>query len=85
MSEEERLALTAARELRERLLHAPAELEVLGPAQAPVYRMNGRYHLRLTLSCEQNDRAARSTIAETVKAVSGESRYKNCRIYVDVE
>jgi primosomal protein N' (replication factor Y) len=57
--------------------------DLLGPAPAPVARINNRYRFRLTLLCA-NSKPLRLVLSELVKTVSKEKETRGVTIYVDV-
>ena len=60
------------------------DIQVLGPAQAPVYRVNRNYRMRLTLSCG-GTRAERLAISSCIKRGREEKRFKGCNIFANME
>ncbi len=56
---------------------------VLGPAPAPVLKVNGRYRYRLTVS-GQNNPAMRGMVAQLLKAAAGDNRNRGLAVYADL-
>ncbi len=86
---EESRVLRAAAEVRERLraLCAAPELsvsepEVLGPAPAPVLKLNNRYRYRVLL-VGKNDRPTRERIGWLLKTFAGDGGNRGLNIFVD--
>ena len=86
---EEGLALRAAAEVREqlrRIFSAPecrgADPEVLGPAPAPILKVNNRYRYRVLL-VGRNDKDTRSRISWLLKAFASDRANRGLNIFVD--
>jgi primosomal protein N' (replication factor Y) len=86
---EEGGVLRAAAQFREelrRVVSAPelrgSEPEVLGPAPAPVVKVNGRYRYRVVL-VGRNDRATRERIAWILKGFAGRRENRGFHIFAD--
>ena len=62
--------------------YAAMELEVLGPAPAPVVRVNERYRYRITL-IGKNDKTLRDLIAAYMKEFAQRRENKNLHIFAD--
>ncbi|MDR2357496.1 MAG: primosomal protein N' [Oscillospiraceae bacterium] len=58
-------------------------LKLLGPAPAPVVKINGRYRYRLSLCCAGTKRI-RNTIAHTIKEFSKDRSNRGVSAYADV-
>ncbi|MBQ9166769.1 MAG: primosomal protein N' [Oscillospiraceae bacterium] len=56
---------------------------VLGPAPAPVLKVNGRYRYRLTVSGE-NTPAMRAMVAQLLKAAAQDNRNRGLAVYADL-
>lgn len=56
---------------------------VLGPAPAPVLKVNGRYRYRLTVS-GQNTPAMRAMVAQLLKAAAEDNRNRGLAVYADL-
>ena len=57
--------------------------EVLGPAPAPVMKLNNRYRYRLTLTA-RNSHPLRLTLAALLRAAHRDKENKGIALYVDV-
>ena len=86
---EEPAVRRACAEVRDSLLHlsrqAPyqaLEWEVLGPAPAPIVKVNNRYRYRLMV-IGKNDKTLRGVIASYLKEFSSRSENRNMQIYAD--
>lgn len=76
-------ACTLAKSLLNRL-YGKEKCKLLGPAPAPVTRVNNRYHYRITLICE-GSKTDRERVGYTLQTIG---RDKNCRgviAYADTE
>ena len=60
---------------------APA-MTVLGPAPAPVARVNNRFRYRLTISCD-NTRPVRRLLAALLRQFAADGRARGVTAYVD--
>ena len=75
-----------ARSLWERLEQSGLRRDVadlLGPAPAPVARINNKFRFRLTLQCA-NSKPLRLELARLVQAFSKEKENRGVWVYVDV-
>ena len=86
---EESSVLRSAAQVRDSLLHLaaraeykPLEWEVLGPAPAPVLKVNNRYRYRITV-IGRNDKALREVIASILRQFAQRSENRNMNIYAD--
>ncbi|MCI8909251.1 MAG: primosomal protein N' [Oscillibacter sp.] len=84
---EEGQVLRASLWVRETLLQILPELaesqpEVLGPAPAPVLKVNNRYRYRVLL-VSRNDKAARERVSWLLRAFAGERAHRGTNIFVD--
>ena len=86
---EEGRVLRAAVSLRESLRQlcrrpelAAGEPEVLGPAPAPVLKVNNRYRYRCTL-VGRNDRPTREMLAWLQREFAGDSANRGLNLFVD--
>ncbi len=84
---EEGQVLRAARWVRGALVQMLPELaesqpEVLGPAPAPVLKVNNRYRYRVLL-IGRNDKAARECISWLLRTFAGERAHRGTNIFVD--
>ena len=86
---EEGGVLRAAAAVRERLRQmcaspemAPAEPEVLGPAPAPVLKLNNRYRYRVLL-VGKNDKTTREQIRRLLKEFAADRANRGLNIFVD--
>ena len=86
---EESSVLRAAAQVRDSLLHLsarpeykPLEWEVLGPAPAPVLKVNNRYRYRITV-IGRNDKALRDVIASILRQFAQRSENRSMNIYAD--
>ena len=57
--------------------------DLLGPAPAPVSKINNKYRYRLTLCCK-NTREMRLLLSEQIKAFSRQKQNRGVSVYVDV-
>ena len=58
------------------------EWEVLGPAPAPVLKVNNRYRYRITV-IGRNDKTLRDVIASILRQFAQRSENRNMNIYAD--
>ena len=86
---EESAVLCAAAQVRDALAalaageeYRPLEWEVLGPAPAPVLKVNNRYRYRVTV-IGKNDKALRDVIASILRQFAQRGENKNMNIYAD--
>jgi primosomal protein N' (replication factor Y) len=86
---EEGGVLRAAAAVRERLRQictspemAPADPEVLGPAPAPVLKLNNRYRYRVLL-VGKNDKATREQIRRLLKEFAADRANRGLNLFVD--
>lgn len=81
---EEGSTLRAAAAVRERLrqLCPPPKSEVLGPAPAPILKVNNRYRYRCTL-VGRNDRETRSQLSGLLKEFARDRAHRGLNIYID--
>ena len=81
--EEERVR-RACGELRNSLIRVAKEydMEVLGPAPAPVLKVNHRYRYRLTL-IGHNDKATRELLSAYMKEFARRGENRGMNIYTD--
>ena len=86
---EEGAVLRAAAQVRDGLLALAAkpeyralEWEVLGPAPAPVLKVNNRYRYRITV-IGKNDKTLRDVIASLLRQFASRSENRNMSIYAD--
>ena len=76
--------------LRQTLQSASKELsgervpEILGPAPAPVLKVNNRYRYRLTLT-GRNDRPTRELIAHLLRAAHRDRENRGVSVYADLD
>ena len=61
----------------------PSVADLLGPAPAPVAKINNKYRFRLTLLCK-NAKPLRLELAALVKTFSKEKETRGVSVYVDV-
>jgi len=60
------------------------DIKLLGPAPAPVSRVNNRYRYRLLVSCE-NTKRVRDTIAHTIRAFSRDKESRGVTVFADAD
>lgn len=65
-----------------RLLSDIDGIKVLGPAPAPITRVNNRFHYRVTVACQDSKRV-RDTIAHVIRQASRDKNARNVLIYAD--
>ena len=89
IGEEEEAVRRGCARVRDTLLYtakqpryAPLQWEILGPAPAPVVKVNNRYRYRLTV-IGKNDKQLRDVIASVMMAFMQRSENKNLQIYAD--
>ncbi|MBQ8974808.1 MAG: primosomal protein N', partial [Oscillospiraceae bacterium] len=61
-----------------------SDLEILGPAQAPILRINNRYRYRIMISC-RNTQRIRDTLSHIVRQAARDSTCRGVSVYVDVD
>ena len=61
-----------------------SDVRILGPAPAPVLKVNSRFRYRLFISCK-NTKNVRETVAHTLKEFSRDKLGKKVSIFVDCE
>ncbi len=59
------------------------DVRILGPAPAPVTKLNNRYRYRLTLCC-RNNRAARSLVSRLLVHFKSDKSNRNLHIFADI-
>ena len=86
---EESAVLRAAAQVRDGLAtlaaspqYQPMQWEVLGPAPAPVLKVNNRYRYRITV-IGRNDKTLRDVIASILRQFAARSENRNMSIYAD--
>lgn len=79
---EEGAVLRAASNVREHLRHVLPSAEVLGPAPAPILKLNNRYRYRVLL-VGRNDKATRQQIDGILKYFAGDRGNRGLHIFVD--
>ena len=86
---EESAVLRAAAQVRDGLAtlaaslqYQPLQWEVLGPAPAPVLKVNNRYRYRITV-IGRNDKTLRDVIASILRQFAARSENRNMSIYAD--
>ena len=75
-------AAAAVRETLRRLWNNDPETEVLGPAPAPVLKVNNRYRYRCQL-VRRNDRATRERVDSVLRWFAGERQFRGVNLFVD--
>ena len=79
-------AAAGARESLRQIFSAPefaaAEPEILGPAPAPVLKVNNRYRYRCVL-VGKNDKATREQISRILKEFAFDRSHRGLNIFVD--
>ena len=84
---DESAVLNACLRLRAALEHYFRDgnaVKLLGPAPAPVTRVNNRYRYRLMVSCE-NTKSIRDTIAHTIREFSKDRRSRVVSVFADAD
>ena len=81
---EESAVLRASVRVRDtlRALPFPGEMEVLGPAPAPILKVNNRYRYRVTLA-GRNDHAVRDAVSWLLKEFARDRENRGLNLYVD--
>ena len=81
---EEGSVLRAAATLRERLRQTTGteEREVLGPAPAPILKVNNRFRYRVLL-VGKNDKATRELVSRMLKEFANDRANRGLNIFVD--
>ena len=64
--------------------HGPEGAEVLGPAPAPILKVNNRYRYRVLVKC-RNDKGIRSVLAQILRAAQQDRANKGLSIFIDVD
>lgn len=59
------------------------DVRILGPAPAPVTKLNNRFRYRLTLCC-RNNRSARSLVSRLLTYFHSDKRNKNLHVFADI-
>ena len=75
-------AAAAVREALRRLWSGDPETEVLGPAPAPVLKVNNRYRYRCQL-VRRNDRTTRERVDSVLRWFAGERQFRGVNLFVD--
>ena len=57
--------------------------DLLGPAPAPVPKINNKYRFRLTLCC-RNSKALRTLLSDQIRAFARRKEFRGVSVYVDV-
>lgn len=60
------------------------DLSVLGPAQAPILKINNRFRYRVIVSCANTQRV-RDTLSHVVRQAARDSSLRGVSVYVDVD
>ena len=63
--------------------HGPEGPEVLGPAPAPILKINNRYRYRVLVKC-RNDKEIRAILAQILRAAQQDRANKGLSILIDV-
>ena len=63
---------------------APEGPEVLGPAPAPILKINNRYRYRVLVKC-RNDKEIRAILAQILRAAQQDRANKGLSILIDVD
>ena len=66
----------------EMVLHYGFEIQVLGPTQAPVFRLRGSYRFQITLTTK-NSKAAIRLVTKVIKDFRKNRYLKDCSISAD--
>ena len=64
--------------------HGPDGPEVLGPAPAPILKINNRYRYRVLVKC-RNDKEIRAILAQILRAAQQDRANKGLSILIDVD
>lgn len=64
--------------------HGPEGPEVLGPAPAPILKINNRYRYRVLVKC-RNDKEIRAILAQILRAAQQDRANKGLSILIDVD
>ena len=68
----------------ENYLRSDKSIKLLGPAPAPVSKINNRFRYRVLVSCE-NTKSLRETVAHTLKEFSRDKRSRGVTVYADAD
>jgi len=85
--EDEAAVVTAVKKLRGalgRYFSGEPGIKLLGPAPAPVPKVNNRYRYRLLISCG-NNRRVRETIAHTIREFSRDKQCRGVSVFADAD
>ena len=75
-------AAASVREALRQLWGDDPETEVLGPAPAPVLKVNNRYRYRCQL-VRRNDRATRERVDSVLRWFAGQRQFRGVNLFVD--
>ena len=64
-------------------VYAQQQVQVLGPAPAPIVKVNNRYRHRLTLNCK-NTRPLRELLAYLIREFTRDRKNRGVSAYADV-
>ena len=77
-------ACTRLRAALEGYFHGDRGIKILGPAPAPVMKVNNRCRYRLMVSCE-NTKSVRDTIAHTIREFSRDKQGRGVTVFADAD
>ncbi|MDR1299648.1 MAG: primosomal protein N', partial [Oscillospiraceae bacterium] len=67
----------------EAYLRDESDMKLLGPAPAPIVKINDRFRYRLSLCC-RDVKSVRAAVAHTVREFSKDSRNRGVSVYADI-
>ncbi|MCL2392388.1 MAG: primosomal protein N' [Oscillospiraceae bacterium] len=87
VGENEMKVLSACQKMHSALagyLRGNSDIKFLGPAPAPIPKVNNRFRYRLLISCK-NTRQVRDTIAHTIRLLSADKQCKGITMFADAD
>ncbi|MDR3309958.1 MAG: primosomal protein N' [Oscillospiraceae bacterium] len=82
--EEEERVLLACTEVRAELASKLGGASVLGPAPAPIVKLNNKFRYRVTVMCE-NSKEVRSVVAGIVRAFPHDAKHRGLGIFANAD
>ena len=74
----------ALRVALEKHLSDVPDIRILGPAPAPVTKINNRFRYRVSISCK-NSKRVRDTLSHIIREFSKDKEYRGVSIYADID